>query len=145
MENQSAVAVVTPFESMEDFWNYLARTTDLDAEILDDYRLQHRKLWRPLGKILLELGVLDWDQVTLLLNMQCDEPHVRLGELAVREKMCTQGELDEAIDYHAMRHPHPFELLARDERLDVPQVFKALLSYTRHLEGRVRNADRGFK
>lgn len=137
MQCEPSVVVVTPFATMVEFWEFLTRRTRIDPEILEEYRVEHRKMWRPLGATLIKLGILTWEEVTHLLRIQADEPHVRIGELAVREGLCRGEELDEAIRYHAIRHPHPFELLARDPRLDERVVFDALVGYARHLEGRV--------
>ena len=138
MDPDELATVNDPLDSMQDFWIYLGRSSDIPREILDEFEERHRKLWCPLGKVMLDLGMLRMKDVIRLLDLQFDEPQVRFGELAVREGLLTPEQLEEAIEHHRAHCPHPFEMLWSDERVESDPVFEALMGYARFLEGRVR-------
>ncbi len=138
MDPDELSAAPDPLGSMQEFWAYLGRSSDIPREILDEFEDRQRKLWYPLGKAMLDLGMLGMRDVIRLLDLQFDEPHIRFGELAVREGLLTTEQLDGAITHQRAHCPHPFEMLWNDERVDDGQVFEALLDYARFLEGRVR-------
>jgi hypothetical protein len=136
MQAEFPLAERTPLRRSGGIWEYLARTAQIAPEILEEHRRRSKKS-KLFGRTLLELGLVTWSEVTSLLGIQADEPHLRLGELAVREGMCSQADLDLALGLHLRGNPHPLELLMADERLDPAHLREVLVGYVRHLEGRV--------
>jgi hypothetical protein len=76
------------------------------------------------------------DQMTRLLEMQTSEPHLRLGELAVREGFCTEEDVREAMRLQREASPHALEVFLSEVPCDKDQFIQALIRYVRHLEGR---------
>lgn len=93
--------------------------------------------WTPLGKILRQRGHLTMRQLVNLLQLQDATPTVPLGELAVREGLCSATDLEEALRIQSSSSPHLFELLAHDEACDQQRLFAFVLRYVRGLELRV--------
>ncbi len=126
-----------PLDAPAEFWKYLVDAGILDPELAEEFHSRTDRAWVPLGRILVSGGVLDHDQVTGLLAIQGDEPHLRLGDLAVREGMCTQDQVAEALREQRALSPHPIELLLRDTRVDKRGLLGPLIDYVQWLEGRL--------
>lgn len=54
--------------------------------------------WMPLGKVLIRKGFVTVREVMELLSLQAIEPHLRIGDLAVREGLCTSEEVRQALE-----------------------------------------------
>jgi hypothetical protein len=93
--------------------------------------------WRPIGQILREQGHLSVEQVIRLLQLQAEEPHLLLGELAVRERMCREKHVQEALRIQRETSPHVIERLLDEEGCDPERLCRALVRYVRQLEARV--------
>jgi len=120
-------------------WEYLSRVVGFDAELEEEYRATLEKRWIPLGEVLLREGIIRVSQMMTLLDMQVDEPHLRIGDLAVREGFCTHESIQRALGIQREQSPHPVELLLQDSRMDQASLFDGVLSYVRHLEGLVHS------
>ncbi|MEW5984624.1 MAG: ATPase, T2SS/T4P/T4SS family [Acidobacteriota bacterium] len=79
---------------------------DLDAALKEQ---RSRKGYVPLGRILIERGLVTQKQLTLVLERNDKRP--RLGELLVRNGSLTQERLDEALKQQRIRHRPLGELL----------------------------------
>ena len=123
------------------FWNILTCIGALDQGLVEEYRESSCKQWRQLGEILVREGSLTVKQVAGLLGMQADEPHMRIGDLAVREGLIDGDQLVEALKVQRESCPHPLELMAKDDRLEKGDLFLTLISYVRFLEGTLRRAE----
>jgi len=95
-EDSAPSAPTRSTDLLEAFWKFLALTEVVDAEVIEEYRSQYADKWMPLTTILVEEGVIEANQVAMLLRKQFSEPHMRLGDLAVREEFCTREA--EAVD-----------------------------------------------
>ena len=93
--------------------------------------------WKPIGQILREQGHLTVEQVIRLLQMQAAEPHLLLGELAVREGLCKERHVQEALRIQRETSPHVLERLLDDEGCDPSRLCRVLVRYVRQLEARV--------
>ena len=73
------------------------------------------------------------------VQKQACEPHLRLGEIAVREGFCTQRDVLKAVQRQRETNPHPLEILLAEDSCDSKRLNKVLVRYIRQLEA--RNAD----
>ncbi len=101
-----------------------------------DIRTRVRDAWVPIGKILRQRGHLTMAEMMHLLEMQTAEPHLRLGELAVREHFCTEADLEEALRLQREGSPHPLEIVLTEIPCDRDRLCRVLLRYIRQLETR---------
>jgi hypothetical protein len=99
-------------------------------------RTQVQESWLPIGKILRQRGRITMDQMTRLLVLQTSEPHLRLGELAVREGFCTEEDIREALRLQREASPHALEVFLSEAPCDKDQLIQVLVRYVRYLEGR---------
>ena len=142
-----------PFEPDDQLWKELATSKALDLELVEEYRSAVKtRPWVPLGRILMQLGLLRTREVFRLLERQADEPDMRLGDLAVHEGLCTVEHVRQALRIQREQYPGPIELLLRDSRVDSEGLLEALVGYVHHLEGRLyalvqeqRRAEAGFQ
>lgn len=88
-------------------------------------------------------GYLTLRQIAGLVGMQSEEPHMRLGDIAVREGLCTVEEIQKALAVQRESCPGPVEVLLRDPRIEGEDLLEALLMYARYLEGRVLRQHHG--
>jgi hypothetical protein len=98
---------------------------------------ESRAAWKPIGQILKEQGHLTGDQVFRLLQMQADEPHLLLGELAVRESMCKEKHVQEALSIQRETSPHLIERILEESSCDPTRLLRVLVRYVRQLEARI--------
>ena len=120
------------------FWDSLVASEAFDFELVAELKERWTpESWRPLGEVLLREGYLTMRQLGGLLGMQADEPHMRLGDLAVREGLCSVDAIEAALQLQRRSCPGPIELLLQDRRVDRDDLLDALLVYVRFLEGHV--------
>ncbi len=93
--------------------------------------------WVPIGQVLRGQGRLTTNQIMDLVQMQASEPHLRLGELAVRSGFCTEEEVLEAIVMQRLSNPHPLELLLADHPCDRDKLWNVVIRYVKELEARI--------
>jgi len=93
--------------------------------------------WVPIGRILRQRGHLTIAQMMHLLEMQTSEPHLRLGELAVREGFCKEKDIEEALRLQQEASPHPLGVYLAEVQGDREQLCRVLLRYIRQLEARI--------
>ena len=124
------------------FWQFFERTGAVSSEVIAEHRARLRDQWVPLTAILQEERILEMSQVAVLLRKQHAEPHLRLGDLAVREGLCSREDIGRALAIQEERCPHPIDLILGDERVAATAAVDALKSYVHHLEGRVRSLER---
>jgi hypothetical protein len=86
-----------------------ARADDTPAEQAPPPRLEAVREWRPLGKLLIELGLLTESQLERALAVQRQE-HGRLGEILVSRGLLSGAELAQAL-----AEQHGVELDEQDE------------------------------
>ena len=103
----------------------------------DRLRGRVRDGWMPIGRILRQRGHISMSQLMDLLQMQTQEPHLRLGELAVREGHCTEEDTVVALLIQRESSPHPLEVLLAEVPFDTDRLCRALLRYVRSLERRL--------
>ncbi len=119
-------------------WESLATSGAISAELIDDLKERWTPLsWKPLGEILLREGKLTVRQIAGLLGMQASEPERRIGDLAVREGLCTRADIEAALDTQRRTCPGPIDILLQDGRVNRDDLLDALLRYVRFLEGKV--------
>jgi hypothetical protein len=106
----------------------------------DSARIQKqiRDRWTPIGTILVRQGHLTMSDLAVLLEMQADEPQVRLGDLAVREGYCSEKEIAQAVREQKSAGQSPPELLAAELAGREDRALKILLRYAGQLEARLR-------
>lgn len=126
------------------FWDCLAANKSIDPKVLEELRASwDPQAWRPVGEILIRNGILSLTQVASLIGMQAGEPQLRIGDLAVREGLCSAAQVEQALESQRSSCPGPVELLLRDDRIDGEQLLDALLMYARFLEGRLLRNGQG--
>ena len=119
-------------------WESLATSGAISAELIQELKQRWTPdSWKPLGELLLRDGKLTVRQVAGLLGVQAEEPHVRIGDLAVREGFCSRAEIEQALQDQRDRCPGPIDILLQDQRVERDELLDALLRYVRFLEGRV--------
>jgi hypothetical protein len=69
--------------------------------------------------------------------MQAAEPHLLLGELAVREGLCKEKHVQEALRIQRETSPHVLDRLLDEEGCDPARLCRVLVRYVRQLEARV--------
>jgi len=103
----------------------------------DRVRARVRDAWIPIGKILRQRGHLTMGQLMDLLQMQTAEPHLRLGELAVRQGFCTEEDVQEILRVQRDTSVHPLEVLLAEVDCDRERLLKVLVRYIRQIEARI--------
>lgn len=127
----------------EQFWKELLDHGALNDDLLAEYRQTVAKRpWKPLGRILIDEGILTLRQVAGLFQIQADEPGMRLGDLAVREEYCTVEEIQHALSLQSRTSPGPIELMLRDFRISDENLMDALIGYVHYLEAVVHGLRR---
>jgi hypothetical protein len=96
-----------------------------------------REEWVPIGEVLRGQGHLTTNQLMDLVQLQAGEPHLRLGELAVRSGFCTEEEVLEAVVMQRLANPHPLELLLADYPCDREKLWNVVIRYVKQLEARI--------
>jgi hypothetical protein len=96
-----------------------------------------RESWVPIGEVLRAQGHLTTSQLMDLVQMQAAEPHLRLGELAVREGFCKEQDLLDAVSIQRESNPHPIEILLSDFACDRDRVWSVVVRYLRQIESRL--------
>lgn len=123
---------------IDQFWDCLAESEAVDPQLLSELRATWTPdSWQPLGEILIRSGVLTLKQVAGLIGMQATEPHMRIGDLAVREGLCDKEQLRVALEVQRKSCPGPIEVLLQSERVEGEELLDALLKYARFLEGKL--------
>ena len=130
-----------PLNSTNEFWEILVEGGVLDRDLATEFRDRLDSEWVPLGQILIRQKALDLAQVMGLMGIQAGEPDQRLGDLAIREGMCTPEQIEVAVAEQRRFNPHPIELLARDSRVDTSGFFGTLIEYVRWLEGQLHGQE----
>ncbi|MFN0006971.1 MAG: hypothetical protein ACKVXR_03610 [Planctomycetota bacterium] len=93
--------------------------------------------WASIGSVLIERGKLTMDDLAALLEMQTLEPHLRLGEIAVREAYCTSADVEQALWAQAAASRPPLDLLLAEIQGDRERLCRVLLRYIAQLEARL--------
>ena len=96
-----------------------------------------QEAWVPIGEVLRGQGHLTTNQLMDLVQMQSTEPHLRLGELAVREGYCTEEDILEAGTLQRDATPHPLEILLADLPCDRERLWNVVIRYLRQVEMRL--------
>ena len=118
------------------FWECLVQAGTLDEDLVKELKeAWHPDAWTPLGKILVDQGILTQVQVANLLALQADEPRMRLGDLAVREGLCSDEDVKRTLDHQRETCPGPIELLMQSGGVGTEELLGTLLTYVRFLEG----------
>ena len=126
-------------EGRNEFWEHLVDTGVLDEGLAEEFARACDAGWTPLGKLLVQRGHLSMKQLMGLLAMQSEEPHRRLGDLALREGYCDEEQVRGALVEQRRSCPHPIELLLADPRVDNGALLTPLVDYVRWLEGALRD------
>ncbi len=120
------------------FWDCLVEAGTLDARLISELKESWNPgSWKPLGEVLIRNKVLTLSQVAGLIGIQADEPNMRLGDLAIREGLCTLEGLADALDEQRRACPGPIEILMRDGDVGSDELLDTLLTYVRFLEGKL--------
>lgn len=93
--------------------------------------------WVPIGEVLSGLGHLTTSQLMDLVQMQAGEPHLRIGELAVREGFCTEENVLDALAMQREANPHPLEFLLADYPCDRDRLWGVVVRYLKQVEARI--------
>jgi hypothetical protein len=96
-----------------------------------------RESWIPLGEVLRQQGNLSTAQLMDLVQMQACEPHFRLGELAVREGLCSERDILDAIQLQRESNPHALEILLSEIECDRERLWRVVIRYVRQIESRI--------
>ncbi|MEM8712578.1 MAG: hypothetical protein AAGG01_16615 [Planctomycetota bacterium] len=127
-------------ERSDEFWKQIVEKRALSPELVEEHRRSMRETpWIPLGRILIREGILSVKQVMGLVAMQIVEPHVRIGDLAVRECLCTTEQILHCLELQETQSPGPIQLLVRDERVGHDRLVNALVGYIHFLEGQLED------
>lgn len=128
-------------ERSDEFWNQVVEKRALSLDLVEKHRRSIRETpWVPLGRILIREGVLSVRQVMGLVAMQVAEPHIRIGDLAVREGLCTPEEVAHCLDKQAASSPGPIHMLLKDENVSKDRLVNALVGYIHFLEGQLEES-----
>jgi hypothetical protein len=119
------------------FWEHLVEDGVLDRELAEEFESSAQATWTPIGKLLVTRGALTMTQLMGLLAMQAGDPGLRLGDLAVREGLCSLGQIREVLSEQRRLCPHPIETLLGDDRVDTGALLTPLVRYVRWLEGQL--------
>jgi xanthosine utilization system XapX-like protein len=96
-----------------------------------------RESWIPIGEVLRGQGHLTTGELMDLVQLQAAEPHLRLGELAVREGFCKEEDLLDAVSMQRESNHHPLEILLADFPCDRDRLWNIVVRYLRQLESRL--------
>ncbi len=123
-----------PLQARDRLWQLL-----LEAEILSPAAAEELKqriigARPPLGKILCEERFVTVSHIMRLLEIQAEQSHLRIGELAVKHGYCSEVEVDIALRIQRQSTLHPVELLLEDKNIDQTKLGQAALKYIRFLE-----------
>jgi hypothetical protein len=112
-----------------DFFDMLIEEGLTSVSIAVEIRDKAREAWVPIGTMLRQRGHLTMDQFAYLLEIQASEPHVRLGELAVREGFCIEECVEEALRLQREAYLHAMETLLSELQCDPNRLRRLLLRY----------------
>jgi hypothetical protein len=126
-----------PPPSRFEFLEFLVEVGVITPSSCETLKSRTRDEWIPLGKILRQQGHLTMGQLMELLQVQAREPDTLLGDLAVRQGLCTRADVTEALRIQSDSSPHPLELLLQDKTCDHDRLLSALATYVRRLEDRL--------
>jgi len=98
---------------------------------------QIRDSWLPIGEVLRQQGTISTAQLMDLVQMQACEPHYRLGELAIREGLCTERDILDAIELQRESNRHALEILLDHVACDRERLWKVVVRYIRQIEARM--------
>ena len=102
-----------------------------------EIRNRVHEAWVPIGEVLRGQGLLSTNQLMDLVQMQATEPHLRLGELAIREGYCTDQDVLDAVSMQWEANPHPLEILRADYPCDRDRLLNVVIRYLRQIEARL--------
>lgn len=121
-------------DHLKQLWNYLEREGLIDLAMRDRLAKTVSQGWRPLGRVLVEMGYLSVKELMRLLAIQADEPSAYLGSLAVREGYCTQSQIEQALRLQRSTTAGVYQFLTSVGGLSPEQLFDSTANYIRHLE-----------
>lgn len=76
-------------------------------------------------------------QLMDILQVQTAEPHLRVGEIAVRQGLCTEDDVREVLRIQRETSLHPLEVLLGDPGCDRDRLLKGVVKYVRLLENQL--------
>jgi len=119
------------------FWDHLLEVGVLDGDQVQELQRCGSHEWPPLGQFLVQLRIVTVQQIMAALQLQLDDPHLRLGEILVREGHCGSREIDRAIKEQRRHSRHPIELLLERPESQSESFHAALGDYVSMMESRV--------
>lgn len=116
------------------FWKYVLDHSLLSADEILALQGCCKSGGILLGQQLLKDRILTVTQIMRILDLQALEPKLRVGELAIREGMLDEVQLEAALAKQKSSTPHPAELILKEGALRRPDLLEALIGYVKQLE-----------
>ncbi len=121
-------------EETAGFWKYALEHSLLSADEIMALQGSCRSGGVLLGQQLLKDRILTVAQIMKVLDLQAIEPEIKIGELAIREGMLDQAQLEAALAKQKSSTPHPAELILKEGALRREDLLEALIGYIKRLE-----------
>jgi len=117
-----------------DFCQFLVERQRMDAQTAVDVRRRSSEERMPIGQTLVLQGALSVRQVMNVLELQTETPHIRFGEIALREGYLTMTQLDRALKHQATHRRHQIAVVAQAGLLQRPVLHSLVVDYVQFLE-----------
>lgn len=121
-----------------DFCQFLQQRGALPEEVVARIQRRAAVSRAPIGKLIIERGLMTSPQVMEVLRMQAQEPGMRFGELAVRAGFLSAAELEITLQIQAARRRHPAEVLRSEGLIPEGEFWLHLMEYLSDLERSIR-------
>ena len=123
---------------IDDVWDYLVEQGILDCRAAGELRRRGEEDRAPLGRILVEEGLLEMSELMRALRLSYARPYQRLGDIVVAEGLCSREDIERAVELQRRRSRHPIEYVLECPSYRRGPLFAALGEYLSMLESRVR-------
>jgi len=117
-----------------DFADYLVAAGACQQDLADKMSKRAKSSWSPLGMLLINTGVLRMKDVAKILSVQAESPKRLFGDVAVELGLCTEPDIQEAIQVQARECPHVLDLAFESDEVDQVLLISAVKMYVRQTE-----------
>jgi len=117
-----------------DFVQYLSDRQLLSEELAGRIRVASATGRIPVGRLLLEAGVLKMREVMHVLALQGEMPGVRFGEIAMREGLVDTIQLEAALRKQATARKHQLEVVREMSLFSECELRELTMDYVTFLE-----------
>lgn len=117
-----------------DFAKYLLDRKLVAHDVAERIRDTSENARVPVGRLLLEAGVLTMREVMQVLSLQGEAPGLRFGEIAMREGLIDTAQLEAALRRQATARRHQIEVVCQMSLFCDAELRGLMMDYIAFLE-----------